>query len=128
MVKMRTASTKGFKLWEWVALFGAMATAIGIARFVGLEAKWQDAIVYTLMVFILVIIVLRPAWGQKVFWQSVLALLVLHVVGVVVIVQAFPFGRFGFPKLLLGAAGMVEGILILVVLWRRTVGSKSSRK
>jgi hypothetical protein len=119
---MRTASTKDDKPWQWLAIFGTMALAIVICELVSLAAKWQDAIVYTVMVFAIVIVTLRIAWGRKVFWHSLVGVFVLHMIGVIVVVQAFPFGRFGIPKLLFLPTGMVEVLLIIAVLWRRTVG------
>jgi|SRR5450631_2641090 len=121
---MRVTGKKTYTIWEWLTIFGATAAAVAITEFVGLSQKWEDATVYTAMLFAVVVTALRPAWGRPVFWRSLLLVFVAHVIALIVVIQALPWGRFGIPKLMLLPAGVIEGLLIAAVVWKRTTRSR----
>lgn len=122
---MRVAGGKSFNIGEWVLIFGLVALAVATTEFLGVAQKWEHAIVYTVIVFSVVILALRPAWGRKAFWQTLVPVFLLHVLAVVVIEQSLPPGSKGPRGLPLIGAGMVEGVLIAGVLWKRSMRSNS---
>jgi len=119
-------SNRDFKLWEWITLFGSTAIVIGVTEWIDMSQKWEDAIVFSVMLFLVVSLTLQELWTNPVFWRTFVILLVFHLIGVAVLVQMLPVGRFGFPKLTLIAVGMVEGVIILGILWRSTRNGKST--
>ena len=54
--------------WEWVTIFLGLAAAIGFSKVAGLSPKWEHATAYTVIVFAVLIIALRPAWRKPLFW------------------------------------------------------------
>jgi hypothetical protein len=121
---MHLSGQKEFTVWEWVILFGLMAAAFAMAEVFGLSRKWEDGVVYTVVLFAVVVLALRPAWGRPAFWQNLVVLFALHVVGMIVVVSVLPVGRYGIPKLVWSIALMAEALLIGGVLWKRTARSK----
>jgi len=122
---MRTAG-KHLTAMEWIILFGTTAAAVVATEFMRLSQTWEDAAVYTTMLFATVILVLRPAWNRVQFWRNLLPIFGLHTLFLIVLVQAFPLGRFGIPKLFLIPVGMIEGLLILAFLWKKTTRPRDS--
>lgn len=123
---MRSDGEKDFRLWEWITLFGVAVVAIASTEVIGLSQKWEDVVVFTVVLFAVVLLVLRQFWRNPAFWRNLLPLFALHITAFVVLAQTLPLGRFGFPKLPLILGGMAEGVLILAVLWKR-VGDRMSR-
>jgi len=119
---------KELKTWQWVTLWGVVGAAFAVSELLRLSQKWEDAIVYTVTVFAVVIVVLRPAWSRPAFWQNLLAVFALHLFAITLLIQIVPIGRFGIPKLLLIGAGMLECLAIGGILWKRTVQSKPGRR
>ena len=118
---MRMAGGKTSTVWEWVTVFGLAALAVIGAEMSALSQKWEDAVVYTTMVFVGVMLALRPAWGRSAFWWNLLPAFVGHVIAIMVIVSAIQTGEHGIPKAFLVVAGMIEGVFLITVLWKRTV-------
>src|SRR6266851_9357254 len=102
---MRVAGGKKFSIGEWVVMFGLAALAVAVTEFVGVSQKWENAIVYTVLVFTVVIMALRPAWGRRTFWRNLVPIFLLHVLAIVVIEQSLPPGSKGPHGLPLTAAG-----------------------
>jgi anti-sigma-K factor RskA len=113
------ARQQNFTILEWVILLGLIASAIAVSELIGLAHQWEDGVVYTVAVFAVVATALRPVWGRATFWRSLALIFTLHVVIVLVAIQALPSWRFGIPKLLLIPIGGAEGVLIAVVLRKR---------
>ena len=44
------------------------------------QRKMEDAIVWTVVIFVALILALRPAWGRRVFGEALAAIFVLHCV------------------------------------------------
>ena len=81
--------------------------------------------VYTIIVFMAIVIPLRPAWGRIAFWKGLAAALLLHVSISCVIVWMLPqtsLGIRGIPLILLA---MAEALLIASILWRIVRGTAS---
>jgi hypothetical protein len=123
--KMRVSGGKKFSVKEWVFIVVLVALAVAITKFVGISQKWENAIVYTVLVFTVVIMALRPAWGRRAFWKTLVPIFLLLVLVVLVIEQSPPPGSEGPHGLPLTAAGMAEGVLIASVLWKRSMRSNS---
>ena len=122
---MRVAGGKRSSVGEWVVIFGLVALAVAVTEFVDVSQKWENAFVYTVLLFTVVIIVLRPAWGRRAFWRNLVPIFLLHVLGVTVIEQSLPLGSEGPHGLPLTGAVMAEGVIIVSVLWKRSMQSKS---
>lgn len=119
---MSAETSKGFRIWEWAAILGLAVVAVAVPQLVGLNQQWEDAIVYTVVLFAVVTLALRPAWDRRVFWESLAAIFVLHSIALVVVEHSFPSamqGFHGFPRTIIAIA---EGLLIAGVLWRRSMG------
>ena len=115
---MKIAGGKKLTFWEWVIVFGAVAAAIAASSVAGLSPKWEHAFVYTVIVFATVIIVLRPAWGRPAFWRGLTIVFLVHISGTSLITQALPPENRGIRGLPLIAACIVEGLLIVSILWK----------
>jgi hypothetical protein len=122
---MRVAGGKTLSIGEWVVAFGVVALAVAIAEFVGVSQKWEHAIVFTVLVFTAVVIALRPAWGRRAFWPSLMAIFLLHCIAIAVVEQSLPPTSAGPHGLPLVAVGMAEAVLIAGVLWKRSMKSNS---
>jgi ABC-type proline/glycine betaine transport system permease subunit len=125
-LRIQVARQKDFTILEWSILLGLTACAVTVSELIGLTHKWEDALVYTVVVFAVVLTVLRPVWGREGFWRSFALILTGHTVAVLMAIQVLPPWRFGIPKLLLVPVGGIEGILIAVIL-RRIVASRSRK-
>ncbi len=104
---------------EWVILLGLTACAIAASEVIGLNQLGKDAVVFTVVVFAVVITGLRPAWGRKSFWSSLALIFAGHTIVLLAVLQALPPRRFGIPKLLLVPIGGIESVFIAGVLWKR---------
>ena len=111
---------------EWVILLGLTACAIAASEVIGLNQLWKDGVVYTVVVFAVVITGLRPAWGQKSFWSSLALIFAGHTILLLAVLQALPPRRFGIPKLLLVPIGGIESVFIAGVLWKRMKAVRTS--
>ena len=105
-------------VWEWIALWGSGGAAVAIAAALGLDQKWTDVVVFTVIIFVCLVTAGREYWNRRAFWLSLLVAFAFHTFFYVLLVLVLPLGRFGFPKLVLIVAGMAEILLILAFLWR----------
>jgi hypothetical protein len=119
---MRIAALTRFT--RLVIVIGLLIAAIAISEGVGLQQKWEDGVTYTVVLFGILIVVLRPAWGRPRFWQNVVLLFALHVAGMIFVLPTLPLGRFGVPKIIWSIGLFIEGFLLLTILWRSAAGSK----
>jgi hypothetical protein len=120
---MQAAGSKTLSIGEWVAGIGAVALAVAIPKFAGISQKWANTIVFTVLVFSGVVIVLRPAWGRRAFWSSLIAVFLFHCIVLAEVEQSLPPTSEGPHGLPLISAGVVEGVFILGVLWRKSMRS-----
>ena len=111
---------------EWVVLLGLTASAIAASEVIGLNQLWKDGVVFTVVVFAVVITGLRPAWGRKSFWSSLVLIFAGHTIVLLVMLQALPPRRFAIPKLLLVPIGGIESVFIAGILWKRMKASRTS--
>jgi hypothetical protein len=126
---METVDNKSTVL-EWAILLGFSACAIAVSEVVGLEPLWKDALVYTVVVFAVVLPTLQPPWRKREFWESLAAVFIGHtliLLWALLVLQEFPARRrFGMPKLLLVPVGAVECVVIGGILWKRIAASRTS--
>ena len=115
---MRVAGHKTLNFCEWVAIFGALAVTILVSRAANLSVVWQTASSYTVILFVCLIVALRPAWGRPKFWRALAVALVLHALVVFSVIREFPRTSQEFHGITQMASGVVEGLLILGFLWR----------
>jgi hypothetical protein len=104
---------------EWSVLLGLIVIAIVLTKLFGLNQRWSDAVVYTVVVFTVVVEMLRPAWGRPALWRSLLLVFALHVIAILIFVQAMPRNWHGMPGLLKTVVGMTEGVLVISALWKK---------
>jgi len=124
---MRIAGHKTGTFWEWVVIFGSVAAAIAITKVASITQAWQTASGYTVILFVCVIVALRPAWGRLNFWRALIVALVLHALTVFSAIREFPRMSQEFHGIPLIASGMAEGLLILGFLWRASTKKSSQR-
>jgi hypothetical protein len=117
---------KDFTFGDWVIVFGLAAIAVTVTEIIGLTQKWEDVIVFTVMLFTVVLLVLHELWRNPAFWRNLLPIFGMHIVAFALLAQVLPLGQSGFPKLPLSAAMMAEGVLILAVLYKRVRGGTRS--
>jgi hypothetical protein len=104
---------------EWSVLLGLIVIAIFLTKLFALNQRWSDAVVYTVVVFTVVIEMLRPAWRRSALWRSLLLIFALHVIAILIFVQAMPRSWHGIPGLLMTVLGMTEGVLMISALWKK---------
>ena len=114
---------KNSTILDWVIILGLAACTIAVAELGGITPLWQDAVVYTAIVFAVVLTTLRPPWRRREFWQSLAVVFIGHtliLLWILLVLQEFPTRRrFGMPKLLLIPLGSVECVFIGATLWNR---------
>lgn len=106
-------------VFEWVTVFGLSGLAVVVSELIGLKQLWEDGIIYTVMLFTVIVLALKPAWRRKSFWKSLALILAGHLIALVALLQTLPPRRFGIPKLLLFPAAVLEGTFIIAALWKR---------
>lgn len=122
---MRLAGRKNLTIWEWVVVLSGVVSAILITNMLDFPPKWEHVTVYTIIVFMAVVIPLRPAWGRATFWKGLAVAFLLHGSVFCVIVWVLPqtsLGIRGIPLILLG---MAEALFIASILWRIVRGTAS---
>lgn len=110
-----------FSAWEWAILLVLLAAGILASKLFGLTAVWREAIPYTIVVFAVVIMALRPAWHRRGFWQTLAGIFAIHAVLLALAGQIMPsiIGISGVPMIL---GGMAEALLIGGLLWKKSMG------
>jgi hypothetical protein len=102
--------------WEWIIGLGIVAFAVTIVKAVGLGEGWEHACVYSVILFVFLIIALRPAWGFATLWRRLIVIFLLHSTIVFSIMRVLPPqspGIHGFPALV---AVLAEGLVVLRIL------------
>ncbi len=61
LLRLRMTEQKKSTILEWVVLLGLTASAIAASEVIGLNQLWKDGVVFTVVVFAVVITGLRPA-------------------------------------------------------------------
>jgi hypothetical protein len=122
---MRVSKSNKQAILEWTIVAGSVITATVVAEKVGLDDKWENALVYTVITFSVVIAVLRSAWGSAGFWWKLAGIFVLHVIIMTSILQILSPESQGFHGIPMIIAGTAEIFLIASISLR---GVRSSNK
>jgi hypothetical protein len=125
---MRIAAGKSYTAWEWILLFTLLAITTIATRAFGLSRNLSDAVIYTVVIFAVVITALRPAWGRPTFWRNLALIFVLHLIAVLVFLRTLPNDGHGVPGVPMIIAGTAEALLVGGTLWKRAVRSKHNRR
>lgn len=115
---MRVTKSNKSAILEGTIIAGSTITAVVVAEKIGLADKWENALVYTVMVFSVVIAVLRSGWGSAAFWWRLAGLFLLHVIIMTTIslmLSPEAQGLHGIPMII---AVMAESLVIASILWR----------
>lgn len=99
---------------EWVTLVVLAAITIFISERIGVREKWENAAVYTVVLFAIVIFALRNLWQLGRFWATLLIAFVLHLSLLWPIVKAIPAEWDGIPGYYMISGGIVEGCAIAI--------------
>ena len=118
---MRSIDRNNLTLLEWIAVIGCAGTAVLACETFHVPQKWENATVYTVIVFAAAIVALRPAWHRVGFWQNLIYVLVFHVIALAGIEQSLPPSSQGPHGLPFTAAGIVEALLIAGLLWKKVM-------
>jgi hypothetical protein len=116
------ANAGEFGIWEWVGVCAACGAAVAITEYAGLRGKWEDVIVFTVLLFVMLILLYRPRWGTISFWWKLFLIFVLHVVATTIILQSVPIGPHGIPGLLMTVITMAGALVVIVLLDRKKAG------
>lgn len=110
------AKEDNFSYKEYLIIGGAVAASIVVSS----SPKWEHGVEFTVALFAVLIMALRPVWREPLFWRGLAVVLLLHVIVVFLVTQALPpdsLGIRGIPAILMGVA---EGLFIANILWRAT--------
>jgi hypothetical protein len=122
---MCAADRKRPSIGEWVAAFVAVGIAFAVSEFLGISQRWETAVAFTVLLFSGVLIGTRPVWGRGAFWPDLIAVFLLHCVILGGIERSLPAESAGPRGIPMMAAIMVEGVFIIVVLFKRSMPSDS---
>ena len=107
------------KSFGWPAIVMVAAGMFFLSEYAGLPTRWGNALLYTVVLFTLLIIVCRSDWSMPAFWRTVGVIFVIHSFLVILLMQIMPNsdkGIVGLPRTL---AGLAEGCVILWALGKR---------
>jgi hypothetical protein len=113
------AKANEFGIWSWVAVSVASVAAVAITEFAGLRGKWEDVVVFTVLLFTMLILIYRQCWGSVSFWRKLLLVFIVHAVAATIILQSVTIGPQGIPGLLMTAVTIAEAVIVIVLLDRK---------
>ncbi len=117
---------KKYPVLEWVVLLGLSVGAVAASEVIGLSQVWEDGVVYTIVLFAVILTTLSPAWRLKSFWESLALIFTGHTLVLLVVLHELSPRRHGIPMLLLIPIGTIESVFIAAILWKRMKASRSS--
>jgi len=120
--KLEPVVKSEFGFWSGLAIVAVIAAMVwALSTLFSLGPTWEDALFTTAVIFSALILTLRPAWSSRALWRDLAAALAAHLFFLNIVVRVFVANsiKMGGPWRTLAA--IVEGILILSILWRRNV-------
>jgi hypothetical protein len=108
-----------FTLLQWGILIVPTASAFWFLHHSSIPKNWQDLVIYSMLLFSALIAIFRPDWHKTEFWQSLSTMFVLHAFVFLIFGEAWPRTN-RIPKLTLSAVILVETMLMLVFIWKKT--------
>ena len=125
------AARRKSTILDWLICLGFPLGTVAASEAIGLAPLWKDAVVYTVILFAVVLTALRPPWRQREFWQTLVGVFAAHslvVLWVVLVLQEFPDRRrLGVPKLTLFSVLPLEALFVAGILWKRIAALKISK-
>jgi hypothetical protein len=123
---MRAAGHRNLSFWDWAAIFGIGVAVIAGTKIADISQVWQNVAAYTAIIFTVLCVALRPAWGRGRFWLALAVAFAVHSTTMFFAVREFPatVARYfhGVPQI---AFGIIEGVLILSFMWRASTKKRS---
>jgi hypothetical protein len=110
-------SESTFSLTEYVIIGGVVAASIGLSLALRLSPKWEHGVEFTVLLFAVLIMALRPVWREPFFWRGLAVAFLAHVTVAWLVTRALPSDSRGIRGVPALAIGMIEGLLLLNVLW-----------
>jgi len=120
---MRSLERKNLTIREWIVVLGVAGISVFICEFLKLPEKWENATVYSVILFTVVLVALRPAWHRKAFWHNLALVFALHAIALAVVEQRLPPSSQGPHGLPFTVIGIIEGLFIASLLWKRSMRS-----
>ena len=114
-----------------IIIFGSSFCAIGVSEMMQFSPLFEDFVVFTVLVFAVVVAVFMPAWRHTAFWKYLALVFAGHVIAVLfafAVLRELPPSqfRFGIPKLLLIPVALAETVVVSGMLWKRVVAPERS--
>ena len=111
-----------FGFWTGLLIVAGGGGAAAAAGFLlRLNRNWEDALFLTVVLFVTLTLVLRPAWRRKQLWRDLAVALAVHVCALTLVVQALTANGRTMGGPLRTLVVLVWALFLLAVLWRRKV-------
>jgi hypothetical protein len=110
--------------WEWLAIVVVAAVMFLVSEYAGLPARWGNALLYTVVLFTIMIVSFHSDWRRRVFWRTLGLIFVMHSLSVGLLVQTMPNSDRGIAGLPMTLTALTESCVILGVLWKRKAISR----
>jgi hypothetical protein len=102
--------------WEWIIGLGIVACSVALAKAFGLSEGWEHACIYSVILFVFLIIALRPAWVFATLWRRLILIFLLHTTIVLAMMWTLPAQSPGIHGLPAVVAVLAEGLVVLRIL------------
>jgi hypothetical protein len=119
-------SRRHLSIVEWTVIVMAAVVAVAFSEFAHISRKWENAVVYTVILFSTLLVVTHAWWNRGTYWQRLIAMFLLHCAILGGLTQSLPFtsaGPHGVPMI---ATVLIEGYIMAFVLMA-SVSSDSER-
>ena len=106
-----------------ILLSGLVVTAIVAEEHFHLRPDWFAVVGYIVLLFAVIVLSFRPAWGRRIFWSTCGILFGLHVLVGVLLVLLLPRWLHSLSSFL-SVIIVSDLLLTMSVLWRMTIAKK----
>src|SRR5467141_1434087 len=87
---MQMIGQKKSTILELVIFWGLSICVVVASEVIGLKQRWEDGVVYTVVLFAAIGTALRPAWGRKSSWTRLALIFAGHTIVLLAALQALP--------------------------------------
>jgi hypothetical protein len=112
------ANSNELGIWSWIIIILACAASVVLSELGGLRGKWEDIIVFTTLLFSILLFLYRPLWRTRSFWQIFVVTFIIHAVAISVVLRVQLKNSTAASGLLMTAITMLEALLIIIA-WDR---------